>query len=943
MSSLVSLGLHLIVYRTAWSNGLRQSAGDAQAFANSVSGSMNRAAVSAQAMNTWATKMNATWNATAQRWQGSNGKFIIGPAAADLEQQVQGMGRLQAMQERVNTSLGTYKSLVLSIVAIGYLTWQADAVKQAVEFQKQMLLLQTQAQATGAEVASMTDTILKIAPSLQFGPVALSEALFHIESVGYRAAKALDILTIAAQGARVGNADLSDTTNALVATLISGIGGIDGASQAMGVLNGIVGSGNLRMEELVTSMKSGVLATAKAFGVNIQQFGAALASLTDQGVPAAEATTRLRIAIALLGAPTAQAKKQLETIGLTSRNLADVMRSPAGLIGALQLLKDRMDAAGLDATQQAQLIKNAFGGARSSAGILALIGNIDLVKSKLAIITKAENEFGQAVQTQSESAAAKFNRLQASVEVLTIKLGDQLLPYAIGAADALGSLADHADILIPIFMAINVILAIMVTRWLGNLIISLGLSTAQFFLGAGAASSFAASVGLANTSMAGFIGMASLALAPILLLIDAWQKWQDIQSGKTTAASATQDSLNHATQFKLPFFNTWVGPPPEWFGLGPKTVADAATNAARIAKGIFAKGGPQRGSASGLLGDTQALVEELNKALSDAGLPTIDLANDVNTLAGDTANLQSQFRDIITPINDLMASLYPLQDEFAAVDSAMNKLADDFVNKLYGLATLRGQKANLQGQIADIGKQLQHVTSRRQALILKGQLAQLNGELFKVNLAIAEQSGPQAAIDFLLGVRKRTNKADTDLLNLIDTMIAVEKEALRLSNLKAGIVFGIRYVPPPPSPRRASGGSLSAGQFSTVGERGIEGIIPQHNVQVLSNNLMRTISSIGALAKLSSTISNGLSSLPAHHDLHNIPGGLEVAAGTPAMPHLGQTTKATSGGGLTIEHMEIVLQGVGNDVSERAARKFGSQMADTFRREIKRVPVRTVR
>src|SRR5574340_888680 len=66
----------------------------------------------------------------------------------------------------------------------------------------------------------------------------------------------------------------------------------------------IVGSGNMRMQDLADSMGTGILGTAKTFGVSLQDVGAALATLTDAGVPAVDAATRLSHTFVMMGAPT---------------------------------------------------------------------------------------------------------------------------------------------------------------------------------------------------------------------------------------------------------------------------------------------------------------------------------------------------------------------------------------------------------------------------------------------------------------------------------------------------------------------------------------------------------------------------------------------------------------------------------------------------------------
>jgi hypothetical protein len=63
---------------------------------------------------------------------------------------------------------------------------------------------------------------------------------------------------VAAEGAKVGHADLEETTNALTATIASGmLPATETYAQAMGQLNTIVGSGDMKMSDLNEALGTG--------------------------------------------------------------------------------------------------------------------------------------------------------------------------------------------------------------------------------------------------------------------------------------------------------------------------------------------------------------------------------------------------------------------------------------------------------------------------------------------------------------------------------------------------------------------------------------------------------------------------------------------------------------------------------------------------------------
>src|SRR5690242_21404086 len=173
---------------------------------------------------------------------------------------------------------------------------------------------------------------------------------------------AMKALKTSSDLAALGGADLEATTNALAGAWRSGIKGATDFTQAAATVNAIIGAGNMRMEDFVSAIGTGVLPSAKSFGLSLTQVGSALALMTDEGVDAASAATRLRMSFSLLGAPSGKAEDELKAIKLTGTDLATAMRGPQGLIGAIGLLKQHLDASGLSAVKQSQLLSRAFGG-----------------------------------------------------------------------------------------------------------------------------------------------------------------------------------------------------------------------------------------------------------------------------------------------------------------------------------------------------------------------------------------------------------------------------------------------------------------------------------------------------------------------------------------------------------------------------------------------------
>jgi len=337
-------------------------------------------------------------------------------------------------------------AVVAASVAIG-----VGAVKAASDFNSQMMLVRTQAHDTSDDIAWLGQQVLALAPTVGIGPDQLAEGLYHVTSVGYRGAEAISILKVAADGAKVGMANLDDTAYALTSTMNTfGLKGAQ-AQATMATLNAIVGAGDMKFQSLNAAISTGFLAAGETFGVSIQSMGAALAYLTDRGASADEAATRLKMSITLLGAPTKAAagimkdlgltqsevgqrtsamEEALRKSGVTTTQLSADLRRPDGIQVALQDLVNHMQKAGLSADETAAVLSRAFGGGRSGAAIMSMVQHLDTLKSKFDMINEGQARFGSDVSDTMSTLNSRVDQVRAGFEAWRVELGEKLMPIA---------------------------------------------------------------------------------------------------------------------------------------------------------------------------------------------------------------------------------------------------------------------------------------------------------------------------------------------------------------------------------------------------------------------------------------------------------------------------------------------------------------------------------
>ena len=113
------------------------------------------------------------------------------------------------------------------------------------------------------------------------------------------------------------------------------------AAAIAATMNAIVGSGDIRMTDLISALGRGVLTSASSVGLSSRDAGAFIDLLTAKGTSGASAGTYVAHAFQLLAGSTTQNTKWQEAIGLKSGEMLQTMKTQ-GLGGAAQLLRSHM-------------------------------------------------------------------------------------------------------------------------------------------------------------------------------------------------------------------------------------------------------------------------------------------------------------------------------------------------------------------------------------------------------------------------------------------------------------------------------------------------------------------------------------------------------------------------------------------------------------------------
>lgn len=230
----------------------------------------------------------------------------------------------------------------------------ASVVKFGSEFEQSAAKASTLFGDVAVDTENLNKKMLSLSTSVGVAATELNEGLYSALSAGVPVtedmAGALDMLE---QSAKLAMAGFTDTDTAIAATAktLNAYGlDVSETERIQGILIQTQNKGITTVGELGASLAQ-VTPTAAAFGVSFENVGAALATMTAQGTPTAQATTQLNSLIAELGKSGTTASDNLKAAAegteYAGKSFLEMMESGAELNDVLALLQKEADESGV--------------------------------------------------------------------------------------------------------------------------------------------------------------------------------------------------------------------------------------------------------------------------------------------------------------------------------------------------------------------------------------------------------------------------------------------------------------------------------------------------------------------------------------------------------------------------------------------------------------------
>jgi len=370
---------------------------------------------------------------------GANMGSIFVSIGADLTGLSSGLDKAADMlndfgdrMSEIGTNLSTY--LTIPLAAMG-----TAIAKFGMDFEKSFAKVSTMFDETQISSANLQDKLLQLSDSANIASNELNEGLYEALSSGIPitgdASDALGFIEKTVKLAKAGFTELAvavDVDTSIMNAYGMGLEEVDRIHNTLIVTQNL---GKTTVDQLGRTL-SNVIPTAANLGVSIEQVGAAFAAMTAQGVPTAEASTQIKMALSELSKSGTKADEAFRS--LAGQSFKQFIAAGGTMQQAFQLMADGAKKSGLE-------INDMFSSIDAANAALILVSNTGSKNFVTAMETMAtqtgavDEAFKKVTDTTGERWRSAFNQMKNAA----IKFFDAIAPGLEVLANAISYTAKY--------------------------------------------------------------------------------------------------------------------------------------------------------------------------------------------------------------------------------------------------------------------------------------------------------------------------------------------------------------------------------------------------------------------------------------------------------------------------------------------------------------------
>ena len=326
----------------------------------------------------------------------------------------------------VNWSKVAITGLVAGVVA-GIGVTIKKGIDSFIEFENQMNTVYTLLPDMSAEAMSkMEQQVKSLSKEMGILPDEIIPALYDAIGSGVPEGNVFDFMEVASKAAIAGLVDTGTVVDGLTTVLNSYQMEADEAGKVSDILFQTINFGKASMEELSASL-SQVTPIASSLGVNFEDVGGALATMTSQGNSTSTSTVQLRqmlVELSKAGGETSEIFQQL-----SGQTFKDFIAGGGSLQEALQLLEQYASDTGVG-------INDLFTSIQAGQGALFLTGGAtEMFTDNLYQMQNSAGATDQAFATMDQGIGRSIEKIKVGMSGMILDLGEKLSPAVAKATD----------------------------------------------------------------------------------------------------------------------------------------------------------------------------------------------------------------------------------------------------------------------------------------------------------------------------------------------------------------------------------------------------------------------------------------------------------------------------------------------------------------------------
>ena len=401
--------------------------------------------------------------------------YTLGIETTDFEQ---GIAKAESNFSKLTQSVASMAATLG--ISLGLKNVIKDVQSLTMSFDYATRQIWTLLDITEEEFKSLQQSIIELSKQGVYSAEQIANAMYQAVSSGIEAGDAISFVSEAMKAAQAGASDLFTVVDGLTTVMNAWGYSAEEVSRINDILFLGVDKGKTTFEELSSSI--GLVApTASQAGVSLEEVISAIAAMTQQGLSTSRAVFSLNQAIMSIIAPSEQAKKIINELGIEFNETALKEQ------GFAAILNEAYEAA----NGNVEILTTLFGSVQALRAVLSLTG--EGAENFTSILEQMETVAGKtdaAYEKMQGSLENTRKQMQNMFDAIKLEIGEALLPFlqwitkvGMAFADWIEQMSPAEKIimgvttalvaLIPIMQTVNLLLSALklgTGNWLGALL-----------------------------------------------------------------------------------------------------------------------------------------------------------------------------------------------------------------------------------------------------------------------------------------------------------------------------------------------------------------------------------------------------------------------------------------------------------------------------------------